>query len=570
VNPGDASAPFVAGRRQIPIVLDGAGNLSLTASDVHHPLATAAQVTIPVAEAVYSVSVPDTVFVGPPATFPVHVQLLNPATGDPVAAGNDFTMTALRSDLSPATTELGVTTASLVMGEAQVTDQTYGASEEIVIRVSDARGRTADSNPVTVIPLGVTYAIVAPDTVTAGEPWPLEIRRVDVNTGLQVTGFDQTFTLSAINAWSGEARPDPQLTPAGNLRYTFGTTVEGTALLPDQVYDRAESIYLRVTDAEGGDVLSHLITVRSAAAQSFAVELREVDGSPLSRPLRPGDRAVVHVLARDGVGNPADGAAVAFRVLDGDGGFDPAGADTAGAVTGVDGTAEAVLQVDPFGVRDLLVEVQAAAITPQQAVVAVAGPPATSIALDGVSEAYGEGLYVSDDTEISLTAVAGVPEMGVQILFDLDSADGLLPQTAYSGPFTLADLYPDHTGRILLRYRAVEDGGVSEQTHEVVLYATRALTTSKPISNRPNPFRAGSENTIILFHPPRSGTATLVIYDLYGTKVLTERMDAEGGRTNQFVWDGRNGRGDVVANGGYVCRITGPGYDLRRKIAVVK
>jgi len=570
VNPGDDAAPFVGGRRQVPVVLDGAGNLSLVAADVHHPLASEAQVTIPVAEAVYEVTAPDTVFVGPPATFTVHVRLLNPSTGEPVPAGDAFTMTALRSDLSEATATLGVGEGSLVMGEAQVTGQTYGASEEIVIRVADARGRTADSAPITVIPLGVTYAIVAPDTVIAGEPWSLEIRRVDVNTGLRVTGFDQTFSLSAINAWSGAARPDPQLTPAGDLRYTFGTTVDGTALLPDQVYDRAESIYLRVTDTEGGDELSHLITVRSAAAQDFSVSLRETDGAPLERPLRPGDRAVVFVQAADGAGNPADGAQVRCSLVDGDGGFDPTGTAEVSLTTGVEGTVQAVVQVNQFGERDLLIEAQVDAITPRQVLAHVAGPPHTTIALDGVSNDYQDGLYVSDDTEISLTAVAGVPQMGVSILFDVDAADGALPQSTYTAPFTLADLVSGEPGLHVLRYRAVEDGGVGEAVHTVNLYTTRALSSDKPISNRPNPFRAGRENTIILFNPPRGGTATLTIYDLYGTKVLTERLDASGGRTAQFVWDGRNGRGDVVANGGYVCRITGPGYDLRRKIAVVK
>ncbi len=570
VNADDQAAPFVSGRRQIPIVLDVAGNLSVTARDVHHPLATAGQVTVPVAEARYEVTVPDTVFVGPPATFPVTVRLLNPYTGEPVPAGNGFTLTALRSDLTEATATLGVTSGELVMGEAQITDQTYGASEEIVIKVQDERGRSATSDPVTVIPLGVTYAIVAPDTVVAGEPWPLEVRRVDVNTGLQVTGFDTAFNLAAINAWSGATRPDPSLTPSGNLRYTYGTTVGGVALLPDQVYDRAESIYLRVTDDEGGEILSHLITVRSAPAQQFSLAVLETDGSPLDRLLRPGDRVLVEVRATDGAGNPADGAQVRLTLLEGDGGFDPEGGSEVLLTTDVDGRAAAVVQVTEYGSRSLLIEGQVDAIAPRRVLVEVAGPPVTQITLDGVSDDYEDGLYVSFDTEIVLAAAPGVTGTSVQILFDVDHADGVMPRTVYEGPFTLADLVPATPGLHVLRYLAVEGTGVAEQMHTVNLYTTQALTATKPISNRPNPFRAGRENTIILFNPPRDGTATLTIYDLYGTKVLTERLDATGGRTAQFVWDGRNGRGDVVANGGYICRITGPGYDLRRKIAVVK
>ena len=48
------------------------------------------------------------------------------------------------------------------------------------------------------------------------------------------------------------------------------------------------------------------------------------------------------------------------------------------------------------------------------------------------------------------------------------------------------------------------------------------------------------------------------------------QMDVDRGPREQFVWDGRNGKGRVVGNGGYICRVHGNGLDLRRKIAVVK
>ena len=44
---------------------------------------------------------------------------------------------------------------------------------------------------------------------------------------------------------------------------------------------------------------------------------------------------------------------------------------------------------------------------------------------------------------------------------------------------------------------------------------------------------------------------------------------------NQFLWDGRNGSGSVVASGGYVALIEAEGtgetlHVMRRKIAVVR
>ena len=69
---------------------------------------------------------------------------------------------------------------------------------------------------------------------------------------------------------------------------------------------------------------------------------------------------------------------------------------------------------------------------------------------------------------------------------------------------------------------------------------------------------------------PASGAVTLTIYDLYGSVVLIRHLNVTAHVEAEFNWDGRNGSDYVVGNGGYICRITGSGFDLRRKIAVVK
>jgi len=57
----------------------------------------------------------------------------------------------------------------------------------------------------------------------------------------------------------------------------------------------------------------------------------------------------------------------------------------------------------------------------------------------------------------------------------------------------------------------------------------------------------------------------------------TFQRGAAGGSTglNEFAWDGRNGRGDLVASGGYVLLIEAQGtgetlHVMRRKIAAVR
>jgi len=72
---------------------------------------------------------------------------------------------------------------------------------------------------------------------------------------------------------------------------------------------------------------------------------------------------------------------------------------------------------------------------------------------------------------------------------------------------------------------------------------------------------------------------TLRIFALDGRPVLEKSFarGTPGGSTgeNSFSWDGRNGRGDVVASGGYIVLIEAQGQGstlnvIRRKIGVVR
>jgi len=101
---------------------------------------------------------------------------------------------------------------------------------------------------------------------------------------------------------------------------------------------------------------------------------------------------------------------------------------------------------------------------------------------------------------------------------------------------------------------------------------------SEKVVNYPNPFHAGREDTIIQYYLNKSADVKMRIYDLFGNLVRTlEFPPAEiGGRMgpNQVPWDGRNGKGIVVANGGYICRIEAKAGKERkvriRKIGVLK
>ncbi len=97
--------------------------------------------------------------------------------------------------------------------------------------------------------------------------------------------------------------------------------------------------------------------------------------------------------------------------------------------------------------------------------------------------------------------------------------------------------------------------------------------------NLPNPFSPSHGGTDFSYLLGADSDVNLVLYDLLGNLVLRSDFGAgsQGGRFGQNTvhWDGRNGVGEVVANGGYILQITakdasGDVMRARVKVAVVK
>jgi hypothetical protein len=98
------------------------------------------------------------------------------------------------------------------------------------------------------------------------------------------------------------------------------------------------------------------------------------------------------------------------------------------------------------------------------------------------------------------------------------------------------------------------------------------------VTNYPNPFHPGEAPTTIAYKLDDNATVTLKIFTLTGGLVYEKSFTpgSPGGSAglNEVAWDGRNGKGDVVASGGYVLRIEAAGkgetlHTMLRKIAVV-
>jgi len=95
------------------------------------------------------------------------------------------------------------------------------------------------------------------------------------------------------------------------------------------------------------------------------------------------------------------------------------------------------------------------------------------------------------------------------------------------------------------------------------------------VHNYPNPFRAGSgEPTHIAYFLDRPGDVNIRIYAINGDLVYEHSIasgDAHATAGPQEVeWDGRNGSGEVVRNGIYICVIEAGGQSARFRIAVAK
>ncbi len=99
------------------------------------------------------------------------------------------------------------------------------------------------------------------------------------------------------------------------------------------------------------------------------------------------------------------------------------------------------------------------------------------------------------------------------------------------------------------------------------------------ITNYPNPFHPGEAATTIAYKLDDNATVTLKIFTITGGLVWQKSCTpgSQGGSAglNTIEWDGKNGKGDIVASGGYVLRIEAAGqgetlHTMTRKIAVVR
>jgi hypothetical protein len=99
------------------------------------------------------------------------------------------------------------------------------------------------------------------------------------------------------------------------------------------------------------------------------------------------------------------------------------------------------------------------------------------------------------------------------------------------------------------------------------------------ITSYPNPFHPPAQGASIAYKLDDDAQVTIRIFTQSGqlVRLVEFARGSVGGRTglNTFVWDGKNGAGNVVASGGYLALLEAHGAGqtlnvMRRKIAVVR
>jgi len=125
--------------------------------------------------------------------------------------------------------------------------------------------------------------------------------------------------------------------------------------------------------------------------------------------------------------------------------------------------------------------------------------------------------------------------------------------------------------------RASSGGVSSDLTIEVSLVDPNA--PGGTVTNFPNPCHPPLQGTTLAYKLDDNASVKIRIFSQTGQLVKEVNFDrgVTGGVTglNTWMWDGRNGAGEVVASGGYIVLVEAQGagqtlHVMRRKIAVVR
>jgi len=155
----------------------------------------------------------------------------------------------------------------------------------------------------------------------------------------------------------------------------------------------------------------------------------------------------------------------------------------------------------------------------------------------------------------------GNPVIGVNVTFNIQSGNGVFDPVSNT---QIASALTDATGTAVVQfygsYQNEVDtimGNYNGKISSVKIEVSVVAPILGQVSNYPNPFKAGAENTNISYLMDTNQNVKITIYNLFGDLVFNTSINAGSpGATagmNTFVWNGKNNKGQVVGNGGYIC-----------------
>jgi len=409
--------------------------------------------------------------------------------------------------------------------------------------------------PMEVAEYRITSTVLGARTIDA---FRLIVELVDPQTGLPKNGANNEFILTPCTV-SGEDAPGKW------------TKVGGSSVLDDGRaeiwvrYDTVGKIYFRVTDnfdrppayTDGIDIrpvgLHYDLKApgKVEAGKEFSLTVTLIDtgaGNPVTPPEYA--RQVELVACSSPSGQPAEGELKIKNLY-------------------LDGGEKTVLESYNIAHVIYIEASDAKQYNPQSALgrtvdIEVIGAPKTVIKLDGVYNEMENAVYSMTSTTIGIMSISEI--VAEEIVYRDNSSDW----KTYVEPFTLS------RGSHIIEYYGIDKYGHKEEINRSKpIYVSFFDERVDGVSNRPNPFKAGKEPTLIEYNLKEPSNVRITIYDLFGQELWHEsyRAGENGGReSNSVPWDGKNLCGKVVANGGYICRIwiEREKRHMTRKIAVAK
>ncbi|MBD3179930.1 MAG: hypothetical protein GF417_10185 [Candidatus Latescibacteria bacterium] len=192
-------------------------------------------------------------------------------------------------------------------------------------------------------------------------------------------------------------------------------------------------------------------------------------------------------------------------------------------------------------------------------------PEIISLAVNGSA---GGGVWVSrPEIEIDYQGWDNANSSGCDLirLAERDSSFSGVVRDYPSGSFSGSVSYRLSAGyerKVLYTCLVDRAGNRSTPLRTEIMYEQGAHCYPNPF----NPERGEKANIVYRLNGPRR--VTVYLYDRFGNLVL-KKSDNGGRGWNEISWDGRNGRGRIVSNGGYICVIEGE-RDYKCKVAVLK